>query len=251
MTQQQQPHTAADITVAIVDVDQESRDAMVDYLNLRGYRTSGFGSAGDFYQHILSEHCDLVIVDSSLGDQSGLVLSEYVRKNTEACIIMLCPVSDVDTRLAGYASGADACLAKPVDTRELGALVGNLSDRMERLRSKTAASTATGEKRTGESAEPWKLYRSDWSLRTPKGDVVSLTAKEFDFMLSLVLQSTAIVTRQYILKILGYQPDDKGNRALESLIYRLRKKSEETGCGFPIKTYRGIGYCLSSSVVLS
>ncbi|NTV02002.1 MAG: response regulator transcription factor [Chlorobiaceae bacterium] len=251
MTQQQQPRTAVDISVSIVDVDQEYRDAIVDYLNLRGYRASGFGSSGDFYQYILSELCDLVILNSSLGDQSGLVLSEYVRKNTGACIIMLCPASDVETRLAGYASGADACLVKSVDTRELMALVDNLADRMERFRSKTEATPATGETGAGDSAEPWKLYRNDWSLRTPKGDVVSLTAKEYEFMLTLVLQSTAIVTRQYILKILAYQPDDKGNRALESLIYRLRKKTEETGCGFPIKTYRGIGYCLSSSVVLS
>jgi len=251
MTQQKQARGDINIRVSIVDGDHEFREAMVDFLKHQGFQVSGFGSAGEFYQKLLSESCDMVIIDFGLADQGGLVLSEYVRKNTEAHIIMLCPLSDIDTRLAGYASGADVCLVKPVDGRELAALLANISDRMEKLRSETGAKPLTGEFRTGEIIETWRLFRNDWSLQTPKGDNISLTAKEYEYMLSLVLQSTAIVTRQYILKILGYHPDDKGNRALESLIYRLRKKTEETGCGFPVKTYRGIGYCLASPVVLS
>ncbi|NTU68835.1 MAG: response regulator transcription factor [Chlorobiaceae bacterium] len=248
---QQQERNALDFRVAIVDGDQVFREAMVDFLKLQGYQTEGFGSAGEFYQQLLSARYDLMIVDFGLNDQGGLLLCEYVRKNTEAYIIMLCPVPEIDTRLAAYASGADFCLVKPIDSRELAALSANLSDRMERFRSKICTVPPAVEKGSAESVTPWKLFRSDWSLHTPKGDAVSLTAKEYDFLLSLVLQSTAIVTRQYILKILGYQPDDKGNRALESLIYRLRKKIGETGCGFPIKTYRGLGYCLASPVVLS
>ena len=251
MTQQQQVRRSRAIKVAIVDGDHDFCAAIVDFLNLRGFQASGFGSAGEFYQQLFSECYDMVIVDFDLADQGGLVLSEYVKKNTEAGIIMLCPLSDIDTRLAGYASGADFCLVKPVDGRELAAVIANMSDRLEKLRAKIGAMPSTDELKTGEYTETWKLFRTDWSLQTPKGDAISLTAKEYEYMLSLVLQSTAIVTRQYILKILGYHPDDKGNRALESLIYRLRKKTEDTGCGFPVKTYRGIGYCLTSPVVLS
>ncbi len=251
MIQLQQPATAGDIRVAVIDADHAFRDNMVDFLNRQGYRASGYGSAGDFYRQMLSNRCDLVVIDFALEDHGGLNLSEYVRKNSDAGIVMLCPSSDIESRLAGYASGADACLVKPVDGRELASLIANMVDRRERSRPGIAAPRSAVEARTAEAASIWRLFRSDWSLHSPKGDAAPLTAKEYEFMLSLAMQSSAIVTRQYILKILGYQSDDKGNRALESLIYRLRKKIEEMGCGFPVKTYRGIGYSLSAAVVLS
>jgi DNA-binding response OmpR family regulator len=248
---QQYQLSAPEIRVIIVDGDSDFREATVESMKLQGYTITGFGSAGDFYQQLFSGRCDLAIIDIGLEGQSGLVLAEYVRKNTDARIIMLSSRPDVEVRLAGYASGADVCLVKPVDGRELLALITNMFDRLDAAKHHVEPPPTIGETTPGELSMTWKLFRNDWSLQTPNGESIALTAKEYDFMLSLVLQSSAIVTRQYILKILGYQPNEQGNRALESLIYRLRRKTESLGYGFPIKTYRGIGYCLASPILLA
>ncbi len=252
MNQHLTEQASGDIRVAMVTGDPEYAIAASRLLALRGYVVDHLGSAGDFYQHLFSCRCDLAVIDVELPDQSGLVLAEYVRKNTDARIIMLTSATQPESRLAAYGSGADVCLVKPVDEQELAALIGNIFSRL-------AASAQALAERQQSAPEPglddnvraWRLLRNEWSLQTPDGEMIALTAKEFDFMLSLVLQSSAIVTRQYILKILGYQPNDQGNRALESLIYRLRRKTEPFGSGFPVKTYRGIGYCLATPVQIT
>ncbi len=248
-----QPYQSSvrDVRVTIVDGDSIFLHAMVEHLTSQGYSVTGLVTAGDFYKHLFTSRCDLAIIDVALPDQSGLVLAEYVRKNTDARIIMLNTRPDVEDRLAGYGSGADVCLVKPVDGRELSAIIANMFDRTDSAGPRVETLPSSSDSLVEESGKAWKLFRNEWSLHTPGGDTLSLTAKEFDFMLSLVLQSTAIVTRQYILKILGYQPNEQGNRALESLIYRLRRKTETFGYGFPVKTYRGIGYCLASPILLA
>jgi two-component system, OmpR family, response regulator len=240
-----------DIRVIIVDGDNVFLQDMVEYLTDKGYSVTGLITAGDFYKHLFTARCDLAIIDIALPDQSGLVLAEYVRKNTDARIIVLNTRPDVEERLAGYGSGADVCLVKPVDGRELSAIITNMFDRGDSAGPRVETVPSSSDSLVEESGKAWKLFRNEWSLQTPGGESIALTAKEFDFMLSLVLQSTAIVTRQYILKILGYQSNEQGNRALESLIYRLRRKTEAFGHGFPVKTYRGIGYCLASPIFLA
>jgi two-component system, OmpR family, response regulator len=253
MTRQVTQFNVSEKRVIIVESDNERKESLLGHLSDQGYKVTGVGSAGDFYQLLFSsERCDLAVIDIGLPDQSGFVLAEYVRKNTDAWIIVLYSGNSVEERLAGYESGADLCMAKPVDVRELEAVITNMFHRMDALQSPQFKTTVSHEPAAvEEESGSWKLMRNEWSLLTPHGDSIALTAKEFDFMLSLVLQSSAIVTRQYILKILGYQPNEQGNRALESLIYRLRRKTETFGYGFPIKTYRGVGYCLAVPVLLS
>lgn len=243
---------ASNRRMVVVEGEAGLREELVGFLSGQGFTVNGVGSAADFYQLLFTQdRCDLVVIDSSLPDQSGLVLTEYVRNNSGAGIIMLHPGPGIDERLACYRSGADICLSKPVDAREVGAIVENMFLRRESSIPAQAAQPVSTESVTDAGANSWKLLRNEWVLMTPKSDAISLTAKEFDFLLTLVLQSTAIVTRQYILKILGYEANDQGNRALESLIYRLRRKTEAFGYGFPIKTYRGVGYCLAAPIILS
>ena len=59
----------------------------------------------------------------------------------------------------------------------------------------------------------------------------------------------AVVNRKDIFDRLDYQQNEYGNRAFESMIYRLRHKIEAIGEPMPIKTYRGVGYSLSLPII--
>ncbi|MBV5303707.1 MAG: response regulator transcription factor [Chlorobium sp.] len=226
----------------IVEDDPLLRQDMIEYLTLAGYDVTGVGSAADFYHEVRTHHYVLAILDVGLPDQSGLVLAEYLRKNSSLRIIMLTALSSSDDKFAGYRSGVDIYMTKPVDCRELAASIGNLIERITAALPPPAAAAA---------ASSWKLLRSTWELQTPAGDTISLTAKEFEFITCLVAPNQqTTVQRQDALKALGYQLNEYGNRSLEALVHRLRQKVEALNCPFPVKTSRGIGYSFTADLVI-
>ncbi len=231
--------------IIIVEDDRDLLENMVKYLRLTGYEVTGAASAHEFYYHLSLQTYVLAILDIGLPDQSGLVLAEYVRNNTNMRIIILTARSTLDDKLAGLKCGADFYLVKPIDCRELAATIANLFARLD------MAPAVPEQELQGDSdtLAQWKLERKGWILITPKGDSIKLTSKEFEFMASLSLRSNTIVARRDILKILDYPSTEQASHALESMIYRLRKKIEEAGCEFPVKTSHGAGYCLSADII--
>jgi len=233
------------IRIIIVEDDRDLLENMVEYLTLLGYEVTGAASAGEFYYHLSQQTYLLAVLDIGLPDQSGLVLAEYVRKNTSMWIIMLTARSTLDDKLAGLKCGADFYLVKPVDCSELAATIANLAARLDEMPEVVEQELL----REAATLALWKLERKGWRLTPPQGDSIKLTSKEFEFLASLSSRSNTIVARQDIMKILDYPSTEQASHALESMIYRLRKKIEEAGCEFPVKTSHGEGYCLSADII--
>ena len=231
--------------IIIVEDDRDLLENMVKYLKLSGYEVTGAASAREFYYHLSRQTYSLVILDIGLPDQSGLVLAEYVRNNSSMWIIMLTARSTLDDKLAGLKCGADFYLVKPVDCSELAATIANVFVRLD----ETPILPEQESLREADTLAQWKLERNGWILITPKDDSIKLTSKEFEFIASLSVRSNTIVARRDILKILDYPSTEQASHALESMIYRLRKKIEEAGCEFPVKTSHGTGYCLSADII--
>ncbi len=245
MTQQPSPPANTTKRIIIVEDDQDLLENMVKYLTLAGYEVTGAASAREFYSHLSRQPYMLAVLDIGLPDQSGLVLAEYVRKNTDMWIIILTARSTLDDKLAGLKCGADFYLVKPIDCSELAATIANLFVRIN----ETPSIPEPELLKEAETFAQWKLERNNWMLITPKGDSIKLTSKEFEFLTSLSLRSNTIVARRDILKTLDYPSTEQASHALESMIHRLRKKIEEANCVFPIKTSHGIGYCLSADII--
>ncbi len=93
--------------------------------------------------------------------------------------------------------------------------------------------------------EIWSLSLNLWTLLTPQGDSILLTAKEFELIRYLGSRKTDLVPRQDLLKHLAYPHNESGHLALDSLVYRIRKKINPFFAGNLIKNVRGIGYSLS------
>lgn len=243
--------TIEKMNIILVEDDQELREVMVEYLTMQGYRIVAVGTAREFYRLIDEGHYSLAILDIGLPDQEGLVLAEYVRKNTDMRIIILTARVSPEDRIAGYEAGADNYMVKPVDVKELALTIGNLFSRIESANPTGATPLTMAGTAADLTEEPlWRLDRNDWSIHTPHSDRLSLTAKEYDFMKIMARHTEEVVPRQEILRLLGYPSNPYGNRALESMLYRLRQKIEVSGCPFPVKTYRGVGYCRTMPIRL-
>ncbi len=234
--------------VIIVEDDHDLRESLVKYLELEGHRVTGVGSAIEFYRAVLTDRYSLAIIDIGLPDQNGLILTDYLRNNTEMRIVILTAMASVEDRLMGYQSGADIYLSKPLDFRELSITVSNLLRRIDLP--ELATEPPCGVSQEEDQHREWVLTRADWSLLAPTGNVVSLTAKEVGLITLLAVSADRVSTRQEILKALDYCNDEYGNKALEAMVRRLRRKTELIADVTPIKTVHGYGYCFSVPITL-
>jgi DNA-binding response OmpR family regulator len=240
---------AARKRIIVVEDDRDFRESMVEYLELAGFDVTGTASALEFYQSISREQFPLVILDIGLPDQSGLVLAEYIRKNSDMRIVMLTAQSSLDTKLTAYRSGADIYLVKPIDFAELAASLDSILGRLE-ANSPASIEPSNIEPFSEPEKPQWRLLRNACTLITPQGNKTILTSKEFDLLEKLASSPNTVVERPDLLKALDYENDELGNRALDALIHRLRRKKEELDHRIPVKTVHGSGYSFSASITI-
>jgi DNA-binding response OmpR family regulator len=239
----------SDKQIIIVEDDRDFRESIMEYLVLAGFDVTGTASALEFYQKIAQDRFLLVILDIGLPDQDGLVLAEYVRKNTDMRIIMLTAQSSQKSKIVAYESGADLYLTKPVDFPELLASITSILGRLS-----NTLSGEQGEDKTEYVPDleirPWGLSRKEWALFTPEGEKIILTAKEFDFVEKLASCPRKVVEREELLQTLDYENTASGNRSLDALVHRMRRKKANSEHSIPIKTSHGAGYSFSAPIIV-
>lgn len=232
------------IRVIVVEDNRDLRESTVECLTLAGHDACGVGSCLEFYRALAADSSyAIAVVDVGLPDQCGYVLAEYIRNNTTMGIIMLTARAAIEDRVKGYGSGADLYMVKPVDCRELAAAISSLAVRL---------GNRAPEKGQTPAPEFWHLDKQSWRLVPPAGPAISLTAREMQFMESLAENGGKPVRRDALLAALSYRDDEYANRALDSLVRRLRRKIEESSSlPSPIKTIHAVGYCFSVPIVVS
>ncbi|NTV02785.1 MAG: response regulator transcription factor [Chlorobiaceae bacterium] len=228
--------------VIIVEDDVLVLNSMVEYLSLHGYVVTGVGSAVEFYSQINLQTYAVAILDIGLPDQNGIVLCEYLRKNSKTRIIMYTARASIDDKIAGHKAGADTYLVKPVDFRELAMAIESLVGRLNESGAETVPPLA--QQGVSQSAMPvsWRLVPGKWTLHTTFGGQINLTPKELDFITLLCRDRSTPSRRLDILKHLGYFNNESGNNSLESLVRRLRSKISRLNIEPPIQTVHGVGY---------
>ena len=230
----------SDKRLIIVEDDKPLLTSVVKYLTLDGYEVTGVCSAHEFYQHLFAESYAVAIIDVGLPDQNGLVLTEYVRNNTNMRIIMFTARASIEDQIAGQQAGADIYLVKPVDFRQLSASIATLLGRL----------SGTLPPFTTEKPQQWRLFASQWILETPHGERILLTTKELEFMSLLVATPKAVVSRHEFLNKLGYLNNESGSHSLQSLINRLRQKIEFHNTPSPIQTSHSVGYLFKDDITI-
>ncbi len=221
-----------------MDDDIVMREALAYFVEDEGYSMKAVGSAREFYQCLDQESFDVAVIDIGLPDQSGYVLAEYVRHNTDLGIIILTAHSDIEHRIRGYSCGADLYLVKPVNMRELVAAIENLAKRHLERHSQPMA-----------SMNAWVLHLSTRLLISPDGVEINLTGKEFNLVRILAEADENLIGRRQLLTLLAYPEDDYLGRAFDSLMLRLRNKIRKlTGEDAPVLNFHGVGYCFSGQV---
>jgi DNA-binding response OmpR family regulator len=210
------------------------------------YEVTSVGSAIDFYKEFTRKSFAVAIIDIGLPDQNGFILSKYVRINSATHIILLTGDTSIEARIVGYEAGADHFLTKPFNFRVLDAALGSTLMRVAEHNAVLSDKAAIKPENSGDS-HLWVVRTEEWNLITPGSQKIQLTSKELAFIHALAEAPNAPVSRNALLDKLGYTHDEFGNRSLESMIYRLRKKISPN-LETPIKTANGSGYIFTAKI---
>ncbi|WP_026410795.1 response regulator transcription factor [Actinomadura oligospora] len=181
---------------------------------------------------------DAVILDVMLPDLDGLeVLRRMRAENPELPVLFLTAKDAVEDRIAGLTAGGDDYVTKPFSLEELLARLRGLLRRAGMTAARQGSLLVVGDLTLDEDSHE---VRRD-------GDLVELTAKEFDLLRYLMRNPKRVVSKAQILdRVWNYDFGGQFN-VVELYVSYLRKKIDAGRPGM-IHTVRGAGYVLKPAV---
>ena len=235
---------ASDSThVLIVEDDDVARTKLAGYLESAGYRVSEAIDGRGLREVLGGGPVDLVLLDINLPGEDGLELTRFIRSSCDVGIILVTGRTDDVDRIVGLEIGADDYITKPFNPRELLARVKTL------LRRTTARAAPMADTRTFRTFSGWRFDTRARRLVSPSGDKVVLTRAEFELLNALIADPGAVLTRERLLGCITHRSWDPGDRTVDVLVRRLRRKLEvDPTSPELIITVHGEGYMFAAEV---
>ena len=233
-------------SVLIVEDDGAVRDLIAAILGNAGFSTHTADDGFSMQMALEKQAFDLLLLDLNLPDSDGLELARSVRSRTQMGIIIVSERSEPEDRAEGLEIGADDYITKPFFPRELLARVKNVLDR-------TSNSADFNIDRDNVlSFAGWTLDRTNRILISADGTSPTLTPAEFDLLSFLATHPNQLLSRSALGQALAEDKSESGDRAIDILVSRLRKKIKDAKAeGQLIETIRGHGYRFNSHVTHS
>ncbi|KAB7624167.1 response regulator transcription factor [Alkalilimnicola sp. S0819] len=226
---------AALCRILIVEDNDALRETLSEVLSEQGFAVAAIASAEELSES-QPQRTDIAILDLNLPGEDGLSLAARLRRIQPGIgIIILTVRNAVSDRLAGYDSGADLYLPKPITPEELLAALRALARRL------VAARTHPDTPRLDVPAAV---------LHTTEGPL-SLRKAETTLLRALALAPEGLLETWQLLEALGKPLDEYGRRQLAVLVTRLRARLEAHGLPAPfLRAERGVGYRLLFEIQL-
>ena len=219
----------------IVDDDPELLRFLMEELSAAGHQCFGCDNGQDALLRWRQESFDLVVLDWTLPDFSGVELCRRLRSSGNTTpVLMITARDDVDERVQALDAGVDDYLTKPFNLKELHARV------RARLRRSGYEQEARGE---ANGIGLGDLVINPIERNVQRGDrTVALSQREFELLLFLVRNADEVQERQTILDAVWGAPFVGDPNTLDVYMGYLRKKVEAQGEPQLLHTVRGVGF---------
>jgi len=183
------------------------------------------------------EQVDLVILDWMLPRMNGLDVLRNIRQSSATPVLMLTARSEEADRVIGLEVGADDYLTKPFSMRELVARVRAMLRRNELIRQVLNADRHDAAHLL--ICGPLKLDPQT-HIATLNGIELDLSPTEFSLLQLLLRSPGRAFSRAYLIETLWSETYIGGDRSVDNVVLRLRKKLGPVGDA--IETVWGVGY---------
>ncbi len=203
-------------------------------LQSEGYEVVTGSDGLEAIQLVQTEKPDLVILDVMMPGMDGMTACSKIREFSNIPIILLTAKTDDMDKLMGFDHGADDYITKPFNILELKARIRALLRRAGTAERKSAENNLTIGTITLD-LDARNAYRS--------GNMVDLTAKEFDVVEFLMRNPNRVYSREALLDTIWAYEYRSDIRTVDVHIRRLREKLEENPAEPKyILTKWGVGY---------
>jgi DNA-binding response OmpR family regulator len=220
--------------VLIVEDDPTVAEVVARYLEREGYQVDTVADGAIGLDRALRNPPDLVVLDLMLPSMGGLEVCRRLRAEAPVPVIMLTARGEEADRIAGLELGADDYVAKPFSPRELTARVKAV---LRRASGPLAFHQEPAVLRAGTLQVDTIAHEAHLS-----GELVALTAKEFDLLAHLMRNPRRAFRREELLDdVWGFSYGDTSTVTVH--IRRLREKIEaDPSNPRYVCTVWGVGY---------
>lgn len=217
--------------ILLIEDDPDLREEVATFLRYSSFEVRECAGVAQAASAIRERRPDAALIDVLLPDGSGLALLPILRAEAPQCVnLMLSARFELQLKLDAYRQGADNYLVKPIDPRELVALLNAVIARVP-----------TGSKGA------WIIESDSPTLRGPNGLTQTLSLQEVTILKVLALAPDRFATRRSLVEALGHDYLAYDEQRLEAMISRLRKKIAPLGDN-PIKAAHGRGYVFNQTI---
>jgi DNA-binding response OmpR family regulator len=198
-----------------------------------GYEVITGSNGIEAVQAAQSQLPDLIVLDIMMPKMDGLTACARIREFSNVPIILLTAKTEDMDKLMGFEQGADDYLTKPFNILELKARIRALLRRSTQQAGKDSTELTIGSVTLDLDAR--NAYRD--------GELVDLTAKEFDVIEFLMRNPNRVYSREMLLDTIWAYEYRSDIRTVDVHIRRLREKLESNPAEPQyIMTKWGVGY---------
>ena len=221
--------------ILVVDDDLKILKIVEHSLGREGFRVFKATDGEEAVKAAAGIRPDLIVLDLMLPSIDGFEVCKQIKSKWDVPVIILSARGEEVDKVVGFTLGADDYQTKPFSPTEL---VMRVKAVLKRYRQ----NNSTDEEREQIINRGLEINIRNRTVKV-NGQLVDLTAKEFDLLWYMAKGSPQVYTRQQLLEAL-WEPDFYGDEnTLTVHIRRLREKIEENPTKpMFIKTIWGVGY---------
>ncbi len=233
--------------VLIVEDDEVFGEELHDVFVHWGFEVLTVGSVGDFWAKVHDFQPQLIVVDLTLPDGSGVDIIREVRSKSDIGIIVMSGRSAEVERVVCLETGADDYVVKPFSSREMVARIRQLMYRTGGVVYGKAAKAKVS-KQGRFTFDDFVFDVNAMALTGPDGHDISLTPLEFSVLTTMVANARQVLSREFLLVSAHAANWEGSDRNIDNLVSRIRKKVTSPGGTPPVRTVRGVGYMFALEV---
>jgi len=214
--------------ILLAENNETLAKSICDGLHQQHYHTEWLKDGWSICIALEETKFDCLIIDDNLTKINPLeLITELRTNNNNVPIIMLTDQYNIEARINILDHGADDCLLKPFDVRELSARLRALQRRN------------IGYAMPLLSCGSVTLNPATYTV-SKNGEKVEMPPKEFLLLKKLLEGTGRVLSREQLCQSLYGWNQEMDSNALEVHIHNLRKKIGER----VIRTVRGVGYMI-------
>ena len=215
--------------ILIAEDDRELAELFCHVLAKNGYAVKGVANGREALEAVRSDYYDVIISDIMMPVMDGYEFVRSIREDgINTPVLMITAKDAFDDMRAGFVSGTDDYMVKPININEMVLRVGALLRRSQMMNERRITMGGT------------TLECDSLTVITEKESMI-LPQKEFMLLYKMASFPGRIFTRQQLMDdIWGYAPDGD-THTVDVHIGRLRDRFRDSE-DFSIVTMRGVGY---------